>query len=83
MAYRRTTRRSTARRSTSYARSGRRAHVRRSTTRARSRTGGSRRSAPRQQAIKLVIETRPASAVARPDLQGMALVEKPSKKAKL
>lgn len=82
MAYRRTTRRSTARRSTSYARSGRRAPARRSTTRARSRTA-SRRSAPRQQAIKLVIETRPASAVARPDLQGMALVEKPSKKAKL
>lgn len=35
------------------------------------------------QTVKLVIEHRQASPVSRPDLQGLSLVERPSKKAKL
>lgn len=35
------------------------------------------------QTVKLVIEHRQASPISRPDLQGLSLVEKPSKKARM
>lgn len=42
-----------------------------------------RRSAPRQQTMKIVVEVAPQNPVSRPDIAGLSLVEKPKGKAKL
>lgn len=81
MAYRSTRRRTTAR--SSY---GRRPTARARTGPSRRRAPATRRATARRsaapQVVKLVLETRPASAVSRPDLTGVSLVEKPKGKAK-
>lgn len=81
MAYRSSRRRAPAR--GSY---GRRTTARARAGASRRRAPATRRAAPRRsaapQVVKLVLETRPASAVSRPDLTGVSLVEKPKGKAK-
>lgn len=81
MAYRPTSRRAPARRSYG-ARSAARPRARAASRRAPAARRAPARGRAQPQTIKLVLETRPSSPVSRPDLTGVSLVERPSKKAK-